>query len=319
MPRRDPLFRAITPLLVTLALAACGDDGKQTSMTGTMSTTTGAGTTSTGSTTAVETTGTGTGTTTAVTDGTTGTSSGSTTCSFVDCNTTGMTDVQCDIWNDDCPDGSKCMPWANDGGNSWNATKCTPIDPSPGKPGDPCKVEGSGVSGIDNCEKGSMCWDVNPETQEGYCVGFCDGSPESYTCAEPNTTCTILNNGTLILCLPGCDPLLQDCPNMNVCVPNPNGGFTCILDASGDMGKFQDPCEFVNVCDPGLVCLNPEYVPECQAGGCCSPYCELDADYTTIPAPTPKCPDPAMACLAWYEMDGAPPGQEKIGVCGIQQ
>lgn len=61
MPRRDPLFRAITPLLVTLALAACGDDGKQTSMTGTMSTTTGAGTTSTGSTTAVETTGTGTG------------------------------------------------------------------------------------------------------------------------------------------------------------------------------------------------------------------------------------------------------------------
>ena len=56
-----------------------------------------------------------------------------------------------------------------------------------------------------------------------------------------------------------------------------------------------------------------------MAGGCCSPLCELDTDYETIPAPAPNCPDPAMACLNWFEAGMAPPGQEKVGVCGIPQ
>ncbi|MEX1364969.1 MAG: hypothetical protein AB1Z98_17710, partial [Nannocystaceae bacterium] len=44
-------------------------------------------------------------------------------CSFIGCN-----DVppppQCSLFAQDCPDGEKCMPWANDGGDAWNATIC---------------------------------------------------------------------------------------------------------------------------------------------------------------------------------------------------
>src|SRR5689334_19955710 len=60
--------------------------------------------------------------------------------------------VECDVWIDDCPVGTKCMPWANDGGNSWNATRCTPLAEDPNGIGEPCTVEGSPVTGIDDCE-----------------------------------------------------------------------------------------------------------------------------------------------------------------------
>ena len=33
---------------------------------------------------------------------------------------------ECNQWVQDCPEGEKCMPWANDGGSAWNATRCRP-------------------------------------------------------------------------------------------------------------------------------------------------------------------------------------------------
>src|SRR5690349_13167900 len=48
---------------------------------------------------------------------------------------------ECDIWEEDCPEGYKCMPWANDGGNAWNATRCSPIAPDAHAPGESCTVE----------------------------------------------------------------------------------------------------------------------------------------------------------------------------------
>src|SRR5687768_13175994 len=32
---------------------------------------------------------------------------------------------QCDLWAQDCARGSKCMPWAFDGGVHWNGTRCS--------------------------------------------------------------------------------------------------------------------------------------------------------------------------------------------------
>ena len=60
---------------------------------------------------------------------------------------------ECDVWTQDCPPGQKCMPWADNGSSSWNATKCSPVDANPGKEGDPCTVEGSAVSGVDSCDE----------------------------------------------------------------------------------------------------------------------------------------------------------------------
>jgi len=302
-------------LSIALLTACAGDDGKQTaSDSNTNPTTTAASATDSASSTsggtdtdATGTTG-GTGSTTGSTSEGTGTET-DTGCTFLDCTTTGMGGTECDIWKNDCPEGQKCMPWANDGGGSWNATKCSPLDANPAKPGDPCKVEGNGVSGVDNCEAGAMCWNVNGETMEGYCIGFCDGSPESFSCNEPGTFCTIVNNGVLILCLPGCDPLLQNCDGGDLCLWG-GEGFICVLDASGEEGQYGDPCEFANVCDPGLICINPEYVPGCQAGGCCTPWCDI-SDF--------NCPGAGQDCIPWFEDGMAPPGYENVGVCGIPQ
>ncbi len=241
-----------------------------------------------------------------------------TTDSDTDIETTGMSfitepdgggiAVECDVWTDDCPDGQKCMPWANDGGSSWNATRCSPIDASPGQPGDACTVEGSGVSGVDTCDSRSMCYYVDPDTSEGICIGFCDGSPQAPTC-DANFICTIVNDGVLTLCRPECDPLLQNCDGTAACLPaNGSDGFTCIIDASGEGGGFGDPCEFINACDPGLFCANAEVVPDCGGTGCCSSFCDMSE---------PDCPDASQECVAWFEEGATPPGLEDVGACAI--
>jgi len=221
---------------------------------------------------------------------------------------------ECDIWAQDCDEGEKCMPWANDGGNAWNATRCTPLDPNPAQVGDPCTVEGSGVSGIDNCALSSMCWNVDPETNEGTCVEFCSGSEANPVCEDPGTSCSILNEGALILCLPNCDPLLQDCADGEGCYVT-NDTFSCVPDAGGEMGAFGEGCEFLNVCDPGLFCANPDGVPNCQGSiGCCSEFCDL-----TAPDPDAMCTGAAggQMCTPWYEEGQAPPGYEDVGACVI--
>ncbi len=92
-----------------------------------------------------------------------------------------------------------------------------------------------------------------------------------------------------------------------LCVAN-QGSFSCAVDASGDAGAYGDPCEFLNVCDPGLACLNPENLPDCdmQNAGCCTPFCDLG---------NPSCPDQALNCTAWFEEGQAPNGFENLGIC----
>jgi hypothetical protein len=208
------------------------------------------------------------------------------------------------------------MPWANDGGGSWNATRCSPLDPLPAGIGQTCTVEGSGVSGIDDCGVAAMCWAVDMTTLQGTCIAFCESSEANPVCADPSTTCSITNEGVLALCLPLCDPLVQDCGGSDECVPM-NDAFICEPDASGDAGAYGDPCEFINVCDPGLFCANANAVPNCSgSSGCCSTFCNLDdAD------PDATCPGFAdgQRCVAWFEAGTAPPGFAHVGACAIPQ
>jgi hypothetical protein len=221
---------------------------------------------------------------------------------------------ECDIWAQDCPEGEKCMPWANDGGSSWNATRCSPIDENPGQPGDTCTVEGSGVSGIDSCDLAAMCWDVDGKTNMGLCVGFCEGTEDAPFCSNPDEGCSISNDGVLILCLAYCDPLLQDCAEGSACYPEENG-FFCSPDASGpELGVIGDPCEYINVCDPGGWCAAAETQPDCGGAiGCCAAFCDI-----TDPKSAAACPE-GTECIGWHEEGPAPPGEEDIGVCVIPQ
>lgn len=217
----------------------------------------------------------------------------------------------CDLWSESCPPGYKCMPWANDGGSAWNSTRCSPIAPDPRAPGESCTVEGNGVSGIDDCELHSMCWDVDPETNMGECVAFCNGDEANPTCEMDNTFCNLTDEGVLILCLPFCNPLTPDCNEGDECVPVEDH-FTCAPDAGGEQGALGDPCEYINVCDPGLFCAPTDAIPMCAgASGCCAAFCDLDSE---IPC---EGWETGIECVAWYEPGQAPAGYENLGACMV--
>jgi hypothetical protein len=216
----------------------------------------------------------------------------------------------CDVFLQDCPDGEKCAAVITDGGGAWDGTRCVPVSGTD-VAGDACTSE-SAADGLDSCVEGAMCWAVDMDGN-GTCVALCMGSFDAPTC--PNSgMCTISNEGSLNLCLPNCDPLLQDCAEGAACYPI-NDGFICAPDASGDSGKANDPCEFINVCEAGLLCAGPEFVGAgCPAGsmGCCTPFCEF---------PDGVCPNPDQQCVQWFDPAMLPEGdpQLAIGFCGVPQ
>jgi hypothetical protein len=223
---------------------------------------------------------------------------------------------QCDIWAQDCPAGEKCMPYSSTG-DGWDATKCVQIADNAGEPGDACMAEGGGAAGIDDCAKSSMCWQVDEEGM-GVCIAFCDGNPNSPLCSNPDDTCSISNEGVLALCLPSCDPLIQNC-NLDggeACYWNGvTGSFICGPDASFEGGAYGEACDamFINVCNPGLICSAATTVPDCPGStGCCTPYCPISEG-------DEACPGAAggQQCLPVYDEGQAPPGYDDVGVCAI--
>ncbi len=221
---------------------------------------------------------------------------------------------ECDVFEQDCPRGQKCTAWAHDGGDTVNATKCVPVVEDPAGLNEPCHVEGSPLSGIDDCGFGDLCWDVDPETLQGHCVPFCTGDENNPHCDEPGWFCDLSESGDG-LCAFRCDPIAQDCPPGQACYPVQDD-WDCGPDASGEGGAYGDPCEFINVCDPGLACLDTDVMPPglpCEgASGCCSEVCDL-----SDPAGDMQCAGVAegQICQPWYDGGGAPPGHENVGAC----
>lgn len=218
-------------------------------------------------------------------------------------------DNECDFWAQDCPRGEKCMPWADDGGQSWNALRCSPLDPNARAPGQACAVEGSGVSGIDNCDDASMCWDVDPETNTGVCVAFCVGGEANPVCNNACEQCSIGGDSVFALCFPQCDPLGSDCAEGNACYPYADI-FLCY--PGGETAPGQ-PCEYVNVCESGAFCADATRIPGCENNiGCCSIYCDPTGDDPC------EAILPGTVCVPWYE-EGQDPGrcvgETLTGVC----
>jgi hypothetical protein len=175
--------------------------------------------------------------------------------------------------------------------------------------GEKCSVLGDWVDGLDTCDKGLICWDPDADTKVGTCIDLCKGRPRTPEC-PPGHWCAVLGDGILALCLPWCDPLAQDCGPEELCLPS-GDEFDCFLDMSENDGEYGDPCEYANACDPGLLCLNPEYVPDCPGNGCCSPFCDVTAPNT--------CPGDGQVCIPWFEEGMSPPGYENVGFCGVPQ
>ncbi|MCR9162509.1 MAG: hypothetical protein ACE37F_19270 [Nannocystaceae bacterium] len=197
----------------------------------------------------------------------------------------------CAVEQQDCAQGESCAAWANDGGDVWNASRCAPLPDDPAQRGDPCTVEGSAVSGIDTCDAGLICWNVDPETLTGACIDFCDAA---YSCEVEGETCSVYNDGAMPLCLPSCNPLEDECGEGNGCYPDSQGTFVCIREGEN------------------LYLSGDAFHPHCPAGSflhedACVAFCDVTDDLAC---------DEGESCEPYYAMASTPPiGLEDVGYC----
>ncbi|MEM6991043.1 MAG: hypothetical protein AAF721_11110 [Myxococcota bacterium] len=217
---------------------------------------------------------------------------------------------ECSLWQQDCPDGDKCVPWSDSADLIPDDIRCCPAGGN-ALHGEECVVEDYFGSCLDDCAAGNMCVDLDGDGM-GTCQKFCGGAPNDPDC-ELNESCFIYFGG-VPFCFPKCDPLVQDCSPGNGCYPDSasEGGtdFNCLPTIGG--GKIGDPCWLLSSCEPGLLCVTPDFYPGCpDFGGCCSTICDI-----TEPD---ICDDlvEGTQCVSWYYSGQTPPSVDlqNVGAC----
>ncbi|MCY1055899.1 hypothetical protein [Nannocystis sp. SCPEA4] len=211
----------------------------------------------------------------------------------------------CDVYAQDCPSGFKCTAEGPPPLDSESIT-CSPIVAEPDQAGEPCQVLVEGHFGPDTCDIGLFCDDVDPQTSTGTCAVMCQGSSNQPVCAADEEC---FGYSEIPLCVPHCDPLLQDCPAGDSC-QYAGVDFICLEVAFAN--QVFEGCGGDWRCAPGLSCADGDVAAECVIGvegpGCCSPYCDLSS---------PSCPGVGQQCRAYYAPGEAPPGLENVGVCAL--
>lgn len=217
--------------------------------------------------------------------------------------------AECDVRRfGDCDEGFKCS-WVGDpSGAGEGAPGCVPLLGERGE-GEACTLSGDS----DDCANHRVCWGADADGQGGVCVEFCS---TQLGCDDPLAICSVSNGSQLYLCLPKCDPLIQDCAEGQGCYPDDNKRWACDRDRSGDAGVHGDPCACINCCDPGLVCMPGMRVDAEGCGpegspGCCGQVCDLDDQGP----PEEVCPTPDERCRAYYDASAVLKGYEKVGLC----
>src|SRR5690606_38942722 len=138
-------------------------------------------------------------------------------------------------------------------------SRCVPVDPNPVGPGEVCVVPGDFGDGIDNCDKGSICLDLEHEGS-ATCVAYCSGSMDAPKCPETEDRCSFLFEPTVPVCFTKCDPLIQDCSPAESCVPNETAlgapHFVCMPRVLEEIpGQYGDSCYALSGCEPGNLCI----------------------------------------------------------------
>jgi hypothetical protein len=220
---------------------------------------------------------------------------------------------ECNIWTQDCAEGDKCTPWSESADLIPDDIRCCPVPPNPKLAGEECAVVDYFGSCEDDCDVGTFCMDVDNDGT-GVCQPFCTGDSSDPQCGV-NESCLFYFAGVPI-CFPQCDPLLQDCPEEGYgCYPdedtNGGTGFICMPTIIGS--GYEDYCWLLSSCDPGLICVTPEFHPNCDPNfGCCTALCDITED-----------PDPCIAlhpdlrCVSWYTAGQQPPLAmwQNVGAC----
>lgn len=219
--------------------------------------------------------------------------------------------TRCDLAQQDCPEGQKCNPSALGTGSVFSGARiCVPEVPDAKPPYAPCSPLGSTADGTDDCELGSACLGDDVE-----CRQLCNIDGQGAPPCPPEEQCFELGCAVCEwgLCRRPCDPREPtSCPVGDACLPGDPAIFHCVGDLSGDDGQAGDPCEFLNNCDPGLLCVTADQVPGCDPASisCCVRFCSTDAPNT--------CPnqDQGATCLPFFTAADMPlPQFINLGTC----
>lgn len=183
--------------------------------------------------------------------------------------TTGGNQAECSMYEQDCADGEKCS-WKVVGTEITQV--CMTVTGSQ-QIGDPCTHDGV-FFGTDDCDETGFCYGavVIGPGWNGICQSFCGGNEEDPTCDEPSFVCS---RGDLPACLPGCDPLVQDCDGADICwYQDDIPGFVCA--PTNDMSAIGETCLVPFDCRKGATCQPGSLVPGCPGDECCTEFCDVN-------------------------------------------
>ncbi|MFV8752835.1 hypothetical protein ACNOYE_20005 [Nannocystaceae bacterium ST9] len=203
----------------------------------------------------------------------------------------------CDTYQQDCPQGEKCVPFSAYG-EVWDCVKCVPVLGDQGV-GEVCSSDGI-VAGTDDCDASSWCYTLEGE---GTCHAFCSGSIDDPEC-PPGSLCFTSNRGVVNVCLPNCDPLVQNCDDGLACRWD-GSNFSCLPIVQNIPAG--EPCDGDDQCGLGSQCVDAPVLSECAGGACCSPFCDLTAA-------EPQCEAAPGTICEVYFFD-LPLGFEHVGLC----
>jgi hypothetical protein len=217
----------------------------------------------------------------------------------------------CTVFEQDCPEGEKCVTTLDP---DFNVFRCVPVLGDKDV-GEACIFDRE--SGSDDCDANSHCWNLETDEQgveHGECVPFCMGTRDNPSCPGQGESCggfecRILGQTGYPFCVERCDPIAQDCGDGKACYFD--GGyleFFCgVVNVPGTLGE---PCEWTDGCVAGLVCVQTEALPDCLGEACCAPFCVTGDDASCAASlPGTVCSD----ALASPLMDGC----STYGACVI--
>jgi hypothetical protein len=207
----------------------------------------------------------------------------------------------CDLWAQDCPEGSKCVAKDGDGDGDGDLEgcaypSCEELSPDPLPRGSTCTMPDGPWSGADECEIGDFCWGVDPETLEGVCVSNCGGSEANPLC-DDGLTCFMGWSGLVTACIRGCDALAPECATGTSCTTKDGDASVCLPDVFGVPATQAAGCDYSVGCGEGFGCVLAAQVADCEdAGSCCTALCDPAAPVcdASVPVCTPLEHDPSV-------------------------
>jgi len=214
----------------------------------------------------------------------------------------------CDVWNDTCPRGQKCVPYAGPMENPG----CVDVVDDPIGLNEPC----DSTAPVDACEPGTLCYGFAQGGDAGRCLATCEGGPDDASCADACSNCFINGGKDFGTCPVQCDPRAPDCPEHLSCVAfvfQPN--FLC---AAADQATIPAGMSCMNSfrCQMGTTCTPAMFLPACDGDNCCAPVCDLKGPDTcagSLPGAVCK-PWPT-----WYPEFNASCLPDGLGLCGAPE